>query len=48
MQLNKTIIINKDIFHNLIYNENTICVFVIRLKSVKIINLLYRIEIFFV
>ncbi len=41
MQLNRTIIINKDIFNNLIYNENTICAFVIRLEFIKIINRLY-------
>jgi len=41
MQLNKTIIINKNIFNNLIHNENTIYVFVIRSESVKIINRLY-------
>ncbi len=48
MQLNKTTVINKDIINNLIYNKNTICVFVIRSESVKIINHLYRIEIFFI
>ncbi len=41
MQLNRTIIVNKDIFNNLIHSENTICVFVIQLESVKIINRLY-------
>ncbi len=35
------IIIDKDIFNNLIYNENMIYVFVIRSEFVKIINRLY-------